>query len=67
MDFRIPTGSISAKTVAIFAAIGALLGGVDGAAAADFQAATIFAIIGALIGGAVGIYVGSDDRKEPPR
>ena len=67
MGFHIPTGSISAKTVAIFAAIGALLGGADGAAAAGFQEAVIFAIIGGLIGGAVGIYVGGDDRKEPPR
>jgi hypothetical protein len=59
MDFHFPTGdSISAKTVCIFAAIGALLGGADGATAADFETAAIFAIIGGLIGGIVGIFVG---------
>ena len=67
MGFQVPMGSISAKTVGIFAAIGALLGGADGATAAGFQEALIFSIIGGLIGGAVGIYVGSNDRKEPPR
>jgi hypothetical protein len=61
MKFRFPTGgSISVKTVSIFAAIGALLGGADGATAADFQAATIFAIVGGLIGGIVGIFVGDE-------
>ena len=61
MGFRVPTGSsISAKTVCIFAAIGALLGGAD-ATAAGFQEAITFAIVGGLIGGAVGIFVGDDD------
>jgi hypothetical protein len=59
MGFRLPTrDSISAKSVGIFAAIGALLGGADGATAADFQAATIFAIVGGLIGGIIGVFVG---------
>ena len=67
MCFPIPTdGSLSAKTVGIFAAIGALLGGADGATAAGVQEAVIFAIVGGLIGGAVGIFVGGDERKEPP-
>jgi hypothetical protein len=67
MSFYRPTGgSISAKTVGIFAAIGALLGGVDGATAAGFQEAVTFAIIGGLIGGAVGISVGRDQRQGPP-
>jgi hypothetical protein len=67
MGFHTPTGSLSAKPVGIFAAIGALLGGADGATAAGFREALIFSIVGGLIGGAVGIYVGSNDRKEPPR
>jgi hypothetical protein len=59
MDFRLPKlDSIFAKTVGIFAAIGAVLGGADGATAADFKAAVIFAIVGGLIGAAVGIFVG---------
>jgi hypothetical protein len=46
IDFHVPTGgSISAKTVGIFAAIGALLGGADGATAAGFREAVIFAIV----------------------
>jgi hypothetical protein len=67
MRFRAPTGrSISAETVGIFAVIGALLGGADGATAAGFQEAVTFAIVGGLIGGAVGIFVGGNQRKEPP-
>jgi hypothetical protein len=63
MGFHVPTGSsISAKTVCIFAAIGALLGGADGGTAAGFQAAIIFAIVGGLIGGVVGIFVGGDSQ-----
>jgi hypothetical protein len=59
MDFHFPKRhSISARNVGIFAAIGAFLGGADGATAADFQAATIFAIVGGLIGGVVGVFVG---------
>jgi hypothetical protein len=67
MRFHIPTGgSFSAKTVGIFPAIGALLGGADGATAAGFQEAVNFAIVGGLIGGAVGIFVGGDERRERP-
>jgi hypothetical protein len=59
MDSRLPKfDSNFAKTVGIFAAIGAVLGGADGATAADFQAAVIFAIVGGLIGATVGIFVG---------
>jgi hypothetical protein len=59
MDFHLPTrDSISAKNIGIFAAIGAILGGADGATAADFQAAAFFAIVGGLIGGIIGVFVG---------
>jgi hypothetical protein len=48
---NVPTGgSLSIKTVCIFAAIGAVLGGADGATAAGFQEAVIFVIIGGMIG-----------------
>ena len=38
--------------------IGAVLGGADGAAAANFQIAALFAIVGGLIGATVGVFVG---------
>jgi hypothetical protein len=56
---NVPTGgSLSIKTVCIFAAIGAVLGGADGATAAGFQEAVIFVIIGGMIGGIIGVFVG---------
>jgi hypothetical protein len=59
MVFHLPRrDSISPKSVGIFAAIGAVLGGADGVTAADFQAGMIFAIVGGLIGAIVGVFVG---------
>jgi len=59
MDDRAPNGdSRLPKTVWLLAAIGALLGGADGATAAGATEAVIFAITGGLIGGIIGVFAG---------
>jgi hypothetical protein len=59
MDGRAPNGgSRSLNTVWLFAAIGALLGGADGATAAGVKEAVIFAITGGLIGGIIDVFAG---------
>jgi uncharacterized membrane protein len=59
MEDRAPKGgSQLPTTVWLFAAMGAVLGGADGATAAGPREAVIFGLAGGLIGAVIGVFAG---------